>query len=354
MLIGTASVAHEPRGEKLARRCGIAKRGSRSDMGANSKMGAPCPICKQNPAHLLATGEDFEYGSLPGPFEIWRCDACGHGYLDPLPAPDQLPILYPSTYYTVNPRSPIHFDGFIYRAKMRRDVDRIVGLALERKPSSVVDLGCGDAERLAQVGERLGEDVELIGVDMQPDPTRMDELASRGVRVVRANLEEGLSELQDGAHDLVIMCQIIEHLRDPAAALESVSKKLAPNGRLLIETPHQGGLDFRLMKSRYWGGYHFPRHFHVFTTDTLAYMVNQVGLRVARTGFMPSGFGIVGLRNQLGLSSIERGPRFWEFLHMRNLLVVGAFAALDTAWIAIGGETSNQFLVAEKPGSAAS
>lgn len=316
-------------------------------------MPRPCPICRHDAAEAVAEGEDFEYRSMPGPFEIFRCEACGHLYLDPLPPPDVLPALYPPTYYTVNPESPIQFTRFLREQKLRRDLGRIVSLMGERLPRSVVDLGCGDGERLARLGGALAErgaaDVDLCGVDLQPDPHRLEELGGRGVRMISRDIEEGLDFLPDGGTDLVIMCQLIEHLRDPVAILDSLKRKLAPGGRLLLETPSPRGYDYRLFRRRYWGGYHFPRHFHVFTPGTLAGAVLRAGLRVGRAGYLPSGFGIVSLRNRLGLSSVGRGRSFSEFISMKSLVTVGFFAAIDLAWIAVGGATSNQYLLAEKP-----
>ena len=316
-------------------------------------MSKACPVCAESRATPLTVGRDFEYDSLPGPFTMLQCDGCGHGHLDPVPTPDQLPAIYPPTYYTVNPQSPIHFDGFIYKTKMRRDVARIVSQVKGKTVRRVADLGCGDAERLAQVGEAMGGGVDLVGVDFQPDAARAAELGSRGVRLVEANIEGGLDEVEDGTFDLIIMCQILEHLYDPAGALKSISRKLAPGGLLLIETPNIGGIDYHLLKRRYWGACHFPRHFHLFTVDSLARVVEEAGLSVARRGFLPSGFLIVGLRNKLGLSSIERGRRFGEFLNMKSFPVVAAVTALDMLWMALGRQTSNQFVVAEKPESSA-
>jgi len=308
-----------------------------------------CPVCTGTEADQIGQGHDFEYGSLPGPFTIWKCAACGHGYLDPVPAPEQLGTIYPPTYYTINPRSPIHFNEFIQAKKIRRDVDRIVALAKGRSVRNVVDLGCGDAERLARVGEVLGDGVDLIGVDLQPDPERRSELEARGVRLVQGNIEGDLDALPDGSSDLIIMCQILEHLYDPAGALRGIAKKLAPGGLLQIETPNFGGLDYRLFKRRYWGGYHIPRHFHVFTTGSLARVVADAGLEVARKGFIPSGFLIVSLRNMLGLNSNEPGDGFFEFINMKNLLVVGSVTALDLMTIGVGGRTSNQYVLARRP-----
>ena len=134
--------------------------------------------------------------------------------------------------------------------------------------------------------------------------------------------------LRDSTHDLIIMSQILEHLRDPVVALESLRTKLAPGGFLLLETPHRGGLDYLLFRKRYWGGYHLPRHFHLFTKDSLAQTAKRVGYRVERQGSLPSpGFWIMSLRNALGLNSRRRGNSVFEFLNFSNLPAVGTFTA---------------------------
>jgi SAM-dependent methyltransferase len=158
------------------------------------------------------------------------------------------------------------------------------------------------------------------------------------VRVLEANLEEDLGALRDDGHDLVIMSQILEHLRDPVAVLRNVGRKLSPGGCVLVETPNQGGLDFWLFRERYWGAYHIPRHFHLFSRATLSAAVERAGLRVIRRGFLSA----------LGLDSVARSGRFGEFLNMRNLPVVALFSALDMLAIAAGRETSNQFVLAGK------
>ncbi len=312
-------------------------------------MPAPCPLCDATEASVLTRGGDLEYHTLPETtFTMWRCTACGHGFLDPLPSPAQLPEIYPPTDYTVNPESPVHFADRLQQLKLRRDVGRVVALTRGRRIRSVVDLGCGDAERLARLGDALPGDVELLGLDLQPDVARADELARRGVRVLEANLEEDLGALRDDGHDLVIMSQILEHLRDPVAVLRNVGRKLSPGGCVLVETPNQGGLDFWLFRERYWGAYHIPRHFHLFSRATLSAAVQRAGLRVIRRGFLPAGFFIVSLRSALGLDSVARSGRFGEFLNMRNLPVVALFSALDMLAIAAGRETSNQFVLAGK------
>lgn len=307
-----------------------------------------CPICGSIDSTFLSSTPDYEYSSVSGEFTMLQCSDCGHGALENPPPPELLPVIYPTTYYTVNPHSPIHFGEFIHKQKIRRDVKRILSLAEGRSLTSIVDLGCGDAERLAQLGESLGGSAELIGVDFQPDVVREAELRTRGVRLVNDNIEGDLHELRDGGHDLLISCQTLEHLYNPAAALKTWARKLAPGGLLLIETPNKGGLDFLLFKRRFWGFYHTPRHFHVFTTDSLARAVGQAGLAVKEQGFIPSGSMILSIRNALGLNSVARGPRFGEFISNKNILVVGCSGVFDLGLIALGFPTSNQFVLATK------
>jgi SAM-dependent methyltransferase len=166
---------------------------------------------------------------------------------------------------------------------------------------------------------------------------------------VQGNVESDLGALRDNGHDVIVMRQLIEHLRDPRAALTGLHKKLSPNGLLVIDTPNRGGLDYRLFRKRWWGGYHIPRHFHLFTQQSLVKLLEETGYSIYLKGFTPSiAFWIISFRNKLRLNSIERGKSFWEFLYLKNLPVSGSFYVFDLLWSKLGFETSNQFVFAQK------
>jgi SAM-dependent methyltransferase len=307
-----------------------------------------CVLCGKSARSTVVRAPDFEYGTVDD-VEIVRCAGCGHHYVDPVPAPDDVPRLYPPTYYTINPESPLFLRSMVYRVKIRRDVERLARLVGGRV-RSIVDLGCGDAVRLAAMAERLGGAPEAIGVDLQFSPAVQAFAAERGLRLLTLNLESDLAALRDGGHDLVLMSQLLEHLRDPPATLARLATKLAPGGRIVIETPNLGGLDYTLFRRRYWGGYHLPRHFHLFDARSLRAAVERAGLRVVRAGFLPSpGFWIISLRNALRLSSARRSRSPWEILNFSNLPVIACFTAIDTLRVALGLPTSNQYVVAERP-----
>jgi SAM-dependent methyltransferase len=305
-----------------------------------------CLLCGHNERIIETRGPDYEYACAPGTFVLARCANCGHIFLDPLPPPEGVAALYPPTYYTVNPASPLYLTGFIYESKIRRDVKRIQSFLDVSRLRSVVDIGSGDAARLFLLRGIVPGETDCIAVDLSFPAEMVERARAARITLVRSNIELQLDTLNDSAHDLIIMSQILEHLRNPVATLEGLRKKLSPEGFLLLETPHVGGLDYALFRGKYWGGYHLPRHFHLFTKASLAQVAKRVGYRVERQGSLPSpGFWIMSFRNALGLNSRGRSRSILEFLNFSNLPVVGAFTALDLASIALGMPSSNQFVL---------
>lgn len=309
-----------------------------------------CLMCQEKAWTLVIRSEDVEYKCKPGLFDLVQCVRCGHVYVHPLPAYSEIASIYPNTYYTVNKRSPLYLDGAIYEKKLGQDARKLRRSLAEFNIRSIVDVGAGEINRLARLKEAYGGQVEAVAFDIQFDPNIEKEARERGVTLVHGNVETNLEALRDNAHDLIIMRQLLEHLRDPLLAVRGLARKLAPGGLMVIDTPNRGGLDYLLFKRKYWGGYHVPRHFHLFTQESLVQLIEKAGLTVYRKGYLPSmGFWIISLRNMLGFNSIERGPSFFEFLRYKNLLVAGSFIAFDLVRLKLGFQTSNQFVIAQKP-----
>lgn len=308
-----------------------------------------CLICGNAEWRLVVRSPDVEYQCKPGTFDVVECTNCGHVYVHPLPEYSEIASIYPNTYYTVNPKSPLHLDGGIYEKKLGADARKLKRSLAGFDIRSIVDVGAGEINRLARLKEAFGGGVEAIAFDIQFEPNIEAEAKREEIKLVHGNVETDVDALKDEGHDLIIMRQLIEHLRDPRLAVRNLARKLAPNGLIVIDTPNRGGLDYALFRKKHWGGYHVPRHFHLFTQESLTRVIEEAGLEVYRKGYLPSmGFWIISLRNMLGLNSIERGRSFWEFLRYKNLLVAGSFIAFDALRVKLGMQTSNQFVIARK------
>jgi SAM-dependent methyltransferase len=80
----------------------------------------------------------------------------------------------------------------------------------------------------------------------------------------------------DGSQDLVLLIQVIEHLRSPRESLEHLHRVIRPGGLLYVEAPNLGAFatPHRL--------FHFA-HIHNFTPATLVAMANRCGFEVVQS-----------------------------------------------------------------------
>ncbi|SMF67151.1 class I SAM-dependent methyltransferase [Allosphingosinicella indica] len=96
--------------------------------------------------------------------------------------------------------------------------------------------------RILEVGAGTGSNLEMLKgfgrVDaIEPDdPARA--LASRrsGIDVMGGMLPDGV-KLEDGAYDLIVLLDVLEHIPDDEGTLKALRSKLAPGGRLMVSVP---------------------------------------------------------------------------------------------------------------------
>jgi len=257
-----------------------------------------CALCGRRDGTPLARGFDFEYGTTREEFTFHRC-ACGGVYLDPRPAPSALGRIYPSDYYSYDFARKL--GPLVMRFKAWSDRTKVRGYRPYLGPGGrVLDVGCGDGHGLREIATAVPHALDLTGVEFSEHAIAAAE--SRGVHVIRGRIED--VELPRDAFDLIVMNQLIEHVREPRVVLERIAAALSPRGHVFLETPNLDSLDARLFGRRYWGGYHLPRHFHLFDTRTFERLAGQAGLRiVAHRPLVCPQFWIISVRNWL----VERG-----------------------------------------------
>lgn len=104
----------------------------------------------------------------------------------------------------------------------------------------VLDVGCGSGYLGALLAERGFEvtGIEREGCYITPFPP--------SVKLIEADLENGLPELPAAYFDYILCADILEHLRHPAGLLTQLRPVLRPGGSLVASLPNSGNIYFRL------------------------------------------------------------------------------------------------------------
>jgi 2-polyprenyl-3-methyl-5-hydroxy-6-metoxy-1,4-benzoquinol methylase len=288
-----------------------------------------CPVCRSRERQLAYGGlTDQVFRCAPGKWDIYRCGACGSGYLDPRPNLASIGLAYKNYYthapigvpkpesgspwrqwrtserngflnrhygYQLQPATSIQF--FISQRRQRR-FDRFTGYLRFTSPGArVLDIGCGNGSFLLQM-RLLGW--ETAGVES--DAAAVEQARKAGLDV---HLELSPRRLwPDGFFDAITMFHVMEHLHDPLQQLSDCRQLLKPGGQLMIATPNYDAVG-REYFGPDWRGLEIPRHLVLFTEKSLWAAMERAGFAVNRP-LRPN----LNARNMFRISARLRRQRF--------------------------------------------
>lgn len=247
------------------------------------RVGACC-VCGTNRwSDPIATGEDFEYESSPDTFVAQECSECEHVYLDPRPAMSEMGSIYGPDYHAYE-FTPERF-GMAYRVRAWLEARRLRRWCQGLPPGSrIIDIGAGDGFHLKLL-QQFGNKGWLIeGVD--PDETAVSAARAKGLEMHNGFVQD--LRLPAETYDFSMLIMTIEHVDAPERLLAEVARILKPGGRIGIVTDNTGSPDFSLAKHRHWGGYHFPRHWNLFSKKSMRRLAENAGLEVVSLETMVS------------------------------------------------------------------
>jgi 2-polyprenyl-3-methyl-5-hydroxy-6-metoxy-1,4-benzoquinol methylase len=303
-----------------------------------------CALCGSADSEICASGSDFEYETSANVFHFVRCRDCAHQYLNPRPASADLDVIYPADYYSfVGTTNPLvaRIQRFWERGKIRL-YREFVG----EGSRNLLDVGCGDGRFLSLLADAGDPDWNPVGLEF--DAGAVAACREKGFEAHCERIE-AFAEREDqlGRFDAIIMLQLIEHVDDPALLCDRVHALLKPGGVFIIETPNLGGLDYAIFAGRWWGHYHFPRHWNLFSRQSLTDLLDAKDFEVVRSEYLISTSSwIISHRNFFK----DRGwPSFWwRTFSYQNPVLLALAVTLDGIRARLGLETSNQRLIARR------
>jgi 2-polyprenyl-3-methyl-5-hydroxy-6-metoxy-1,4-benzoquinol methylase len=190
----------------------------------------------------------------------------------------------------------------------RQDYTVSVDPDATNNPHSAAIRFVGSGNRVLEVGCSAGHVTRhlvaggntVVGVELDPDAAKRAEEFAERVHVADID-RTPLSRLEPGPFDVIVLGDVLEHLRDPAAALTDAAALLSDDGRFVISVPNVAHIDVRMMLMQ--GGWAYQddglldrTHLRWFTQDSLRELL-------AGAGFVAT--AVERVRTPFGSSNLE-------------------------------------------------
>lgn len=163
----------------------------------------------------------------------------------------------------------------VARALMRGFLDDVAGLVRRSGCTEALEVGCGEGMLSIQLYQRLG--LRILGTDFSK---QVIELARNNAQDAGVEVEFQVGDVyglnaQQHQRDLVICCEVLEHLDQPERALRTITQ-LAPQ-YMVFSVPREPlwrGLN--MLRGKYWGDFgNTPGHLQHWSKSAFTRLIEH-------------------------------------------------------------------------------
>jgi SAM-dependent methyltransferase len=183
--------------------------------------------------------------------------------------------------------------GYSYIERPNRViVDLLEEHVLRASPSArILDVGCGCGANAREI-RRLAPRAELFGIEPNAKAAELARAACQ--EVFQGTLESWMSAAADTRFDAVVLSDVLEHIADPIAFLQSLrSAPQLAGATFIVSVPNYGVWYNRLrtLAGRFeyaWSGLYDRTHLRFYTRESIHELLAYVGLEVKDDRCTPS------------------------------------------------------------------
>jgi predicted SAM-dependent methyltransferase len=273
---------------------------------------------------------DYKYNYCP------KCDVI---FIESVPLPQDVVNLYADDYsgYSnlgILTRVAQDFSMFLKNALVKKYFGK-------QKISKAVEIGPG----LNPMLRKKQYFRELIYIDLPH--TRLRKAYKDKIKFIETLDASGaLNDIKEC--DLIVANQLIEHLLDPNLFMSTCYQSLKKGGVLFLETPNFFSWEFKIFQqSGNWGGFHTPKHFNIFSGNSMVEFARQHGFSIVNHCYIHSPFlWSESMQNYIGRKKFFNF--FKSFFSIKNPIALLTYLLMDSLTILMGLNTSNQRIILRK------
>lgn len=237
-----------------------------------------CPLCYSGRLRLHYIIEKYRPG-----FKTDVCENCGFIFMNPGFNNKIIKKLYSKDYYRGNAdysyydeRDAERYSAYVWNKRIKK-------IRTYVKTGNFLDIGCAFGGLLKTASEYF-----------TPYGIELSEYSGNCAKsVFGSNIHIGDMNNHPFKPDffsVITMIELIEHLNNPAAAIDECYNILRENGLLVIQTANMDGMQAKLQKEKY--AYFMPGHLSYFSKANLSGLLIKAGFRKIKV-FHPVDFGLM-------------------------------------------------------------
>jgi hypothetical protein len=237
-----------------------------------------CIFCGSQSLHLLYPGHFHPVAQWHGPFDFYRCNACGSGLTLPLPEPSHQTKLYESFEGGMIPEIRALRDQFPLTSWFQQCINRAMKYSGSAMSGTSVftwaDLGAGKGEMAASLAKRFPLS-NGIAFDFHGRPRELDSFP--GVKWIKTdmNLDDFSSHFADNKVRFVFSITVLEHLLRPDLFVEKALDISGRPGCFYLTTPMMNSTAFHVLGKK-WPYFLPGEHLNIPSLKGMRLMLERI------------------------------------------------------------------------------
>lgn len=240
-----------------------------------------CPICGSTARLHFKQTKDYQY-STNYQTDYYKCSSvnCLHLFSHNTEIQNISDLYTEYTTHTISRKNILSqmialyvyiIESIFSFTKINREKKSLLPMAFN-KSSTLLDYGCGSGEFLWNLSQSQWTNISGFDFDLKA----LEAAKSRGLNCLLTN---DLSLLQ--SYDIITLNHVIEHIPDVNSLFHNLSKMKKNNGVIILKTPNCSCINASIF-GKFWRGLESPRHFHLFTPESLVILIKKHNFNVVQ------------------------------------------------------------------------